>query len=210
MTPEEFLKVYRDARGSAILRTDNTERAKLAMDAAIRGGFHVIEFTFSIPGIAELIKEFSSREGIVVGAGTVLTIEQANLAVEAGASFLVSPVMDPEIIAEANRLGVAMMPGCATPTEMLASWRAGAQLQKLFPGQAAGPTYVKQTLGPMPFLRIVPTSGVTLENAVDYLKAGSFALGFVASLFPPEDVQGERWDVLEERAKAMTTAIASV
>lgn len=210
MSPDDFLTTYREARASAILRTHDTECARQAMEAAVRGGFRVIEFTFSIPGIAELIREFSQREGIVVGAGTVLTVEEATVAVSAGASFLVSPVVDLEIIREAQRLGVAMMPGCATPTEMLQAHRAGAQLQKLFPAQAIGPAWVKQTLGPMPFLRIVPTSGVTLENVADYLSAGSYAVGFVASLFDAGDLKAGRFDVIEGRAKAMTNAVASV
>jgi 2-dehydro-3-deoxyphosphogluconate aldolase/(4S)-4-hydroxy-2-oxoglutarate aldolase len=108
--------------------------------------------------------------------------------VAAGAKFLVAPVFDPLIIAEAARLGVAMMPGCATPTEMLQAYRCGAALQKLFPAPGTGPVWVAQTLGPLPFLRIVPTSGVTLENA-------------------PADVKAGRWDIIESRARAMLEAV---
>jgi 2-dehydro-3-deoxyphosphogluconate aldolase/(4S)-4-hydroxy-2-oxoglutarate aldolase len=155
----------------------------------------------------ELIREFSRREEIVVGAGTVLTSEQAGKAVEAGARFLVSPVVDETVIKAAQEMDVAMMPGCATPTEMLKAQRLGAPLQKLFPGQATGPVYVRQILGPLPFLRIVPTSGVTLENAPDYLLAGSFAVGFVNSLFEPDDIAKRRFEMIEERARGMISAI---
>ena len=102
-----------------------------------------------------------------------------------------------------------MMPGCSTPTEMLQAYRGGAALQKLFPAPGTGPLWVAQTLGPLPFLRIVPTSGVTLENAAQYLSAGAFAVGFVNSLFDPSDVKHQRWDIIESRARAMLAAIQS-
>lgn len=207
MSIAEFLDLYHAERASAILRTSDPGLAREAMRAAVRGGFRVVEFTLSIPGAVELIAEFSRDESLVVGAGTVLTVEEARQTVAAGARFLVSPVIDPVIIAEADRLGVAMMPGCSTPTEMLQAHRCGAALQKLFPAPGTGPLWVAQTLGPLPFLRIVPTSGVTLENAVAYLKAGAFAVGFVNSLFEPADVKASRWDVIESRARAMLAAV---
>lgn len=203
----DFLSLYRAERASAILRTNDQRLAAAAMESAVRGGFRVVEFTLSIPGAIELIREFSNRPNLVVGAGTVLTIAEARATVAAGARFLVSPVIDVEIIAEAARLGVAMMPGCSTPTEMLQAHRCGAALQKLFPAPGTGPLWVQQTLGPLPFLNIVPTSGVTLENCAAYLKAGSFAVGFVNSLFDPADVKAERWDEIERRAAAMLAAV---
>jgi 2-dehydro-3-deoxyphosphogluconate aldolase/(4S)-4-hydroxy-2-oxoglutarate aldolase len=207
MTPDEFLTVFKEQRASAILRTNNTDNARKAMNAAIDGGFRVIEFTFSIPGALDLIREFSQREGIIVGAGTIITPYEAAQAIEAGAKFLVAPVVGEDVIKTASEMNVAMMPGCATPTEMLHAHRLGAQLQKLFPGQATGAAWVKQTLGPLPFLNIVPTSGVTLDNAADFLKAGSFAVGFVNSLFDPEEIAGGRFDVIQERAAAMLDAV---
>lgn len=207
MNPNEFLTVFEEQRASAILRTNDTDNARKAMNAAIEGGFRVVEFTFSIPNALDLIREFSEREGIIVGAGTIITPGEAEQAVEAGARFLVSPVVDEDVIEAAWQLGVAMMPGCSTPTEMLHAHRLGAQLQKLFPGQATGAAWVKQTLGPLPFLNIVPTSGVTLDNAAEFLKAGSFAVGFVNSLFEPEEIAAGRFDVIQERAAAMLEAV---
>jgi 2-dehydro-3-deoxyphosphogluconate aldolase/(4S)-4-hydroxy-2-oxoglutarate aldolase len=121
--------------------------------------------------------------------------------VDAGAHFVVSPVVDASVIAEAERLGVAIIPGGHSPTELHAAWRAGAPLQKLFPAPADGPAFVRACLGPMPFLRIVPTSGVTEDNAALYLEAGAHALGFVTSLFAPDDVREGRFDRIEERAR---------
>ncbi|MHC5114156.1 MAG: bifunctional 4-hydroxy-2-oxoglutarate aldolase/2-dehydro-3-deoxy-phosphogluconate aldolase [Planctomycetota bacterium] len=207
ITPDEFLARFQAARASAILRTDVPDAAGPAMDAAVRAGFRIVEFTMTTPKVLELIGEFAQREEVVVGAGTVLTVEDAQRAVDAGARFLVSPVVDEDVIAEATRLGVAMMPGTFTATEMLRAHRAGAQLQKLFPGPDSGPAYVKAMRGPMPFLRIVPTSGVHLNNAAAFLKAGAFAVGFVNVLFDPNDMRAGRFDRIEERATKLLAAV---
>lgn len=207
MAPAEFVQFFGSERASAILRTHDQNLARQAMNAAIGGGFRIVEFTLSTPGALELIEEFSARADLVVGAGTVLTVEDAQNAVKAGAKFLVSPVVDEAVIDEAATLQVAVMPGCCSPTEMLRAHRAGASLQKLFPEQSIGPRWVKQTLGPLPFLKIVPTSGVTLENATDYLRAGSFAVGFVNSLFDPLEIAKENWPAIERRAVQMRHAV---
>ncbi|HEU5059545.1 MAG TPA: bifunctional 4-hydroxy-2-oxoglutarate aldolase/2-dehydro-3-deoxy-phosphogluconate aldolase, partial [Kofleriaceae bacterium] len=158
-------------------------------------------------GALELVAEFSRRPGLVVGAGTVLTVEDAKAAVRAGARFLVSPVMDEEVVRAAVDLGAVAMPGCHTPTELLRAHRAGAALQKLFPAPAGGPDYVRSVLLPMPFLRIVPTNGITAENAAAYLAAGAVAVGFVASLFSAEDLAAGRFERVEERARALLAAV---
>ncbi len=210
MRPDEFVTFFQARRASAILRTTIADAAKPAMEAALGGGFEVIEFTLTTPGAFDLIGEFSRRPGIVVGAGTVLTSDDARLAVEAGARFLVSPVVDEAVIDAATALGVAMMPGTHTPTEMLRAHRAGAQLQKLFPAPGIGAPYVKACLGPMPFLRIVPTSGVNESNASTYLQAGAFAVGFVAPLFDPDDVAAGRFDRIEQRARTLLEAVQGI
>ncbi len=202
-----FVKAYKRERASAILRTNDHDKARKAMDSAVRAGFRVIEFTLSIPGAIELIAEFSRRPDLIVGAGTVITEEQVDLVIQGGASFVVSPVVDEAVIRRATSHGVASMPGASTPTEMLLAYRAGACLQKLFPEPGTGPAWVKQTLGPLPFLNIVPTSGVTAGNAVAYLQAGAVAVGFVNSLFVPEDVQSEAFDRIELRAREMLSIV---
>lgn len=179
------------------------------MRAAIAGGFGVVEFTLTIPGAMDLIREFSRDEELTVGAGTVLSAELAQQAVEAGAKYLVSPVVDEQVIAAAKELNVAMMPGTHTPTEMLLAYRCGARLQKLFPAPGVGPGYVKAVLGPLPFLNIVPTHGVDEGNAAAYLEAGAHAVGFVGSLFQEADIRQQRWDVIESRAQRMLAAVAA-
>jgi 2-dehydro-3-deoxyphosphogluconate aldolase/(4S)-4-hydroxy-2-oxoglutarate aldolase len=207
MKPNAFVELLGRLRASAILRTDSQEKAALAMEAAVRGGFQIIEFTLTVPGVFELIQDFSGREGLVVGAGTVTTPAEAERSVAAGASFLVSPVVDTEVIAAAAGLGVASMPGTHTPTEMLLAHRAGASLCKLFPAPAGGPAWVRAVLGPMPYLKIVPTNGVTPENAAEWLRAGVYAAGFVAPLFVPEAIARGNWDAIESRARRCVAAM---
>lgn len=208
MTPEAFVRRLGATKASAILRTDVAEAAAPAMQAAVRGGFRIVEFTLTIPDVYERIGEFSRHADLVVGAGTVLTVEEARAAVEHGARFLVSPVVDEAVIEEARRLGVTAMPGCHTPTELLRAHEAGAPLQKLFPAPAGGPAWLRAVRGPLPFLRIVPTNGVGLENAADWLAAGAHALGFVGPLFDAEDVREGRFDRIEERARRLLAACA--
>jgi len=196
VTPDTFIEQFGHVKASAILRTDDQEKAALAMEAAIRGGFRIIEFTLTVPGVFDLVRDFSRREDLVVGTGTVMDVEQAQQSVEAGARFLVSPVVDEAVIRAATELGVASMPGTHTPTEMLRAHRAGAQLCKLFPCPHGGPDWVRSVLGPMPFLKIVPTNGVDQHNAGDWIAAGAFAAGFVAP-----------WDAIEERARQCLAAV---
>ncbi len=200
MTPDSFVERLGREKASAILRTNNQAQAAKAMEAAIRGGFTIVEFTLTIPGVFELVQDFSRREGLIVGTGTVMDVEQARQSVEAGARFLVSPVVDEAVIDAANQLNVASMPGTHTPTEMLRAHRAGAQLCKLFPCPQGGPDWVRAVLGPMPFLKIVPTNGADQHNAGEWIAAGAFATGFVTPLFVPSDIAAGRWDAIEERA----------
>jgi Entner-Doudoroff aldolase len=179
------------------------------MEAAIRGGFRIVEFTLTVPGALELIAEFTKKEGLLVGAGTVMTPSEAHDAVLAGASFLVSPVVDERVIAEARHLGVASMPGAHTPTELWRAHELGAPLQKLFPAPGTGSAFVRSVLAPMPFLRIVPTNGVDASNVSEYFEAGVFAVGFAGVLFVPDDVRERRWERIEERSRDLLAAVRS-
>ena len=207
MKADRFVGLLGEVKASAILRCDSRETAVRAMESAVRGGFRIIEFTLTIPGALDLVEEFSRRGDLVVGAGTILTAEEARAAVKRGAQFLVSPVLDPEVIAAGASLGVAFIPGCHTPTEMLAAHRAGAPLQKLFPAPGSGPAYVRACLGPLPFLKVVPTQGVDATNARAWLDAGSHAVGFTNALFDAGDLQAGRFDRIEERARALLAAV---
>ncbi len=207
MNPERFVALLGEARASAILRCPEREAARSAMEAAVRGGFRIVEFTLTIPGALDLVDEFARRPELMVGAGTVLTVDEARSAVGRGAQFLVSPVIDAEVIGAGRSLGVAVIPGCQTPTEMLAAHRAGAPLQKLFPAPGIGPAYIRACLGPLPFLKIVPTHAIDASNARAWLDAGAHAVGFTQSLFDAAEIKARRFDLVEERARALLAAV---
>jgi len=184
----------------ATMRAKDAEIACDAMRAAVAGGFRMIEFTLNTPGALELIRAYADGGDLLVGAGTVLSPAQAADAVAAGAQFVVSPVCDPEVIAAAAELDVVSIPGTFTPTEMLTAHRCGADLVKLFPGPADPAAYVAAVLGPLPWLRIFPTSGTTPDNFLDILRAGAFGAAFVKSLFEPAEMARRDYAAIERRA----------
>lgn len=182
------------------MRTPYEAAVRPAMQAAVRGGFSIIEFTLNTPGALREIEHFAADPDLVVGAGTVLTPDQVDAAVGAGARFIVSPVVDEAVIERAATHGVAAMPGCSSPTELLRAANAGAQLQKLFPAPASGASFVRACLGPLPQLKIVPTSGVDAGNAASWFAAGVWAVGFVAPLFDESLMREGDFDAIEARA----------
>ena len=210
MTPSDIVQFIGAQRASAILRTADPSIVAPAMDAAIEGGFRVIEFTLTTPDALRHVAAYREQSELVVGAGTVLTEDEARAAIDAGAQFIVSPVVDEAVISVAVNAGVCAMPGTHTPTEMLRAHQAGAMLQKLFPAPANGAKYVKAVRGPMPFLNLVPTNGVHENNVRSYLKAGAHAVGFVTPLFDPVLMQGKDWAGIRERAERLRAACGAV
>ena len=187
-------------RISAIIRTNSQSLAAQAMEAALAGGFGIAEFTLTTPGALELIGDFSKREGLLVGAGTVLSVAQAQGAVSAGACFLVSPITDRDVIAAAAALDVPVIPGAYTPTEMQTAHRLGADFVKVFPMPAGEVGFIEAIRGPLPHLRLFPTSGVTADNFLAYLEAGCAGVGFVKSLFHPQDLSDRNFAAIRGRA----------
>jgi 2-dehydro-3-deoxyphosphogluconate aldolase/(4S)-4-hydroxy-2-oxoglutarate aldolase len=206
---EEIVAEIGARRISAIIRTHDARLAADAMSAVVAGGFRMIEFTLTTPDAVQLIAEFSRDPALLVGAGTVLSTDQAEAAVGAGARFLVSPVTDRAVIEKARELDVASIPGTFTPTEMLEADRCGADLVKVFPAPADIPRYVTQIRGPLPWLRIFPTAGVDPGNFLDVLRAGAYGVGFVSSLFDPEDMRARDLGRLERRAAEIIRAFRS-
>ncbi|HKA90065.1 MAG TPA: bifunctional 4-hydroxy-2-oxoglutarate aldolase/2-dehydro-3-deoxy-phosphogluconate aldolase [Haliangiales bacterium] len=202
-----FADLLAAERVLAIIRARDARTAADAMDAAVRGGFRVLEFTLDTPGALELVETFARRDGLTVGAGTVLLPDDVDAAVRRGARFLVSPVVDEAVATAAARAGIPLVPGTATPTEMFRAHAAGAEVVKLFPAPAGGPAWVRAILGPLPFLRIVPTQGVDADNAAAWLEAGCLAVGSGAFLFPRELLAARAWDEVEARARALLAAV---
>ena len=176
---------------SAIIRTDIQKIAEQAMQAAVDGGFRVVEFTLTTPVSLNLITQFRENDDLIVGAGTVMSPTIAQEAVEAGAQFLVSPVCNVDVIQEAVKLDVVSIPGTFTATEMENAHRAGADFVKLFPAPENVAEYIRFILAPLPYLKIFPTSGVNLDNMLDVLQAGAAGTGFVRPLFNPEMIRNK-------------------
>ena len=195
---------------SAIIRTDNQKVAEQAMQAAVAGGFRVVEFTLTTPGALNLITQFRENDDLIVGAGTVMSPTIVQAAVEAGAQFLVSPVCSVDVIQEAEKLDVVSMPGTFTATEMESAHRAGADFVKLFPAPANVAEYIRFILAPLPHLKIFPTSGVNLDNMLDVLQAGAAGTGFVRPLFNPEMIRNKNYDGIRQRAEAIVERLASL
>ena len=195
---------------SAIIRTDNQKVAEQAMQAAVAGGFRVVEFTLTTPGALYLITQFRENDDLIVGAGTVMSPTIVQEAVEAGAQFLVSPVCSVDVIQEAGKLDVVSIPGTFTATEMETAHRAGADFVKLFPAPENVAEYIRFILAPLPYLKIFPTSGVNLDNMLDVLQAGAAGIGFVRPLFDPEMIRNKNYDGIRQRAEAIVERLASL
>jgi len=145
-----------------------------------------------------------------VGCGTVMDIHDAKAAMDAGAEFLVAPVLVPEVITWCAIHNIVIIPGCQTPTEAYNAFKAGAPIQKIFPGVAGGHMWVKAVSAALPMLTLNPTSGVDLDNAGDFLKNGAASVGLVAPLFPPDAIAGQRWDMIEANARKVISNVEAV
>ncbi len=204
---DTVLAAFARQRASAILRTPHAAAVDPAIDAAIEGGFRIVELTLNTPGALATIARLAEVEDLVVGAGTVLDLEDARRATDAGARFLVSPVTDPALIGWCRELDLLCIPGAFTPTEMVAAHRAGAAVVKLFPAPDDLAGYVRACRGPLPFLRIFPTAGVDERNAAQVLAAGAFGVGFVGSLFQPGDLEKGDFAAIRSRAARQLGAV---
>ena len=200
---EYVLDKFAEIRACAVLRTPTSEACPKAMQAAIDGGFKIVEFTLTTPDCLQHLSDFRSKyDGdVMVGCGTILNPEDAENAVDAGAEFIITPVMLPDVIEWCAARNIVCVPGCQTPTELVNAYRHGAPLQKLFPGVAGGPNWVKAVSSALPFLSINPTSGVDLDNAADYLNNGAASVGLVAPLFDPAAVASGDWDQIAKNAE---------
>ena len=179
MTKTETLLRLTETGVVAVVRSDDPSRLVQVAEALNAGGIDIFEVTMSVPGALDVMRQVSERFGteIVVGAGTVLDGETARAAILAGAEFIVSPTLSQDVITVARRYGKVVVPGALTPTEILTAWEAGADIVKVFPARQGGPRYLKDMLAPLPQLRLMPTGGVSLENAVEYVRAGAVAVG---------------------------------
>lgn len=209
MTKPEILSRLLSPGIIAILRADSSEHLLAVAEALLRGGVTAMEVTMTTPGALEIIGEVNRRFGaqILMGVGSVLDPETARLAILAGAQFVVTPVVRPEVIRVCNRYSKPIACGALTPTEALLAHDSGADFVKIFPADQFGPSYIRNILAPLPMLQVVPTGGVTPENAGDFLAAGSVALGVGSSLVSKSVLEKGDWSELTRRAQRFVDAV---
>lgn len=187
----------------AVIRLKDPEKLRAVVDAIADGGVRALEVTMTVPGAVDLIRALAPTlpSGFLLGAGTVLDADTAKRVIDAGAQFVVSPVLRRATIAACHERGVPAMPGCFTPTEILDAWEAGADIVKVFPATALGPTFFKDVHGPLPQVKLMPTGGVSLDNAGDWIRAGAVAVGVGTALLDAVAIAAGDYDVLRRNAE---------
>ena len=195
----------------AIIRTQDSSAVGGVVDALARGGLRALEVTMTVPRAIELIEEIvpTLPPDFLFGAGTVLDADTVHRAARAGAQFIVSPVLRPEVIKAAHDNGIPVLPGCFTPTEILTAWELGADLVKVFPATSVGPGYLRDIRGPLPQVKLVPTGGVSVDNAGDWLRAGAVAVGVGSALVDPKAIAAKQFGILEGNARRLAASIAA-
>ncbi len=187
----------------AILRAPSGERLADVAEALLAGGVEVVEVTFTVPAAHRVLEQIADRLGdkLLLGAGSVLDPETARIAMLSGAEFVVSPTVNLQVIEICRRYAKPVMPGAMTPTEALTAWQAGADVIKLFPSEITGPKLIKAIHGPMPQIPLMPTGGVNLETAADFIRAGACALGMGGSLAPKDAIASSDMNRIESLAR---------
>jgi 2-dehydro-3-deoxyphosphogluconate aldolase / (4S)-4-hydroxy-2-oxoglutarate aldolase len=209
MNKNEVLSALLELKVIAVIRMTDAARISRVIESIERGGVKAIEITMTVPGAVEIIRQVSAHKnpGVLIGAGTVLDAATATAVIEAGADFVVSPVSDFPTIRECARRDVLVAPGAFTPTEIINAWKSGADIVKVFPATSLGPKYFKDLKGPLPHIRLMPTGGVSLENARDFIAAGACCVGIGAALLDPKIIAEDRWDDLTAKAAALAASV---
>jgi 2-dehydro-3-deoxyphosphogluconate aldolase / (4S)-4-hydroxy-2-oxoglutarate aldolase len=193
-----------------VVRAASSREALLAAKAVCQGGIPIVEITMTVPGAVEVIRELARSRAaeVLIGAGTVLDVEMARRCLEAGAQFLVSPGFDRQTVEYAGEKQVLIMAGALTPTEVITAWKAGADFVKVFPcGNVGGAKYVKALKGPLPQIPLVPTGGVNLNTAAEFIQAGAAALGVGGELVQAEALKAGKPEIIVETARKFVTVV---
>ena len=211
MNSKEILAFITEIGLVPVVRTSSTEAAIHAVEALYKGGVRAAEITMTVPGAVRALERVADQFGgkLVLGAGTVLDPETARICMLAGAEFFVTPSLRPATIEMCKRYSKVVCPGALTPTEVLAAWEAGADVVKIFPcGNVGGAKYIKALKGPFPQIEMIPTGGVNLETAGDFLKAGACAVAVGGELVDAQSIRQGRYDTIEERARQYLAVVA--
>jgi len=195
----------------AVVRLKDAARVRAAVDALAEGGVRAIEVTMTVPGAVDVLREIARAlpTDFVLGAGTVLDADTARAVIDAGASFVVGPVFRPELIHVCHERGAAAIPGCFSPTEILAAHDTGADIVKVFPATSLGPQFIKDVRAPLPQVKLMPTGGVSLDNAGDWIRAGAVAVGLGSALVDAMAIARGDFAVLTANARRVVSSVAA-
>jgi 2-dehydro-3-deoxyphosphogluconate aldolase / (4S)-4-hydroxy-2-oxoglutarate aldolase len=194
-----------------VIRLRDPGKLRAVVDAIVAGGVRALEVTMTVPGAVDLIRGLAPTlpEGFLLGAGTVIDAGTARAVIDAGAQFVISPVFKREVIVACHERGVPVAPGCFTPTEILEAHEAGADIVKLFPATTLGPQYIKDVRAPLPQVKLMPTGGVSPENAGDWIRAGAVAVAAGSSLLDAAAIESGRFDVITANARRFVENVAA-
>jgi len=194
-----------------VIRTATIDNARWAVEVLAEAGIHVFEITLTIPDAAELIREFSaSKPDLLIGAGTVLTADQARASSDAGAKFIVSPIFEKRVVEFCNKNEICVMPAGLTPTEIYNAWQSGADVVKVFPcGAVGGASYIKAIQSVFPEIRLMPTGGVNIDTAKSFLDAGAIAIGIGSDLIDQNERRDEQTDEIVRRTRQLLTRLVT-
>ena len=210
MTKEECRKRIVETGIVPVVRALSAKQALQAAEAVCAGGIPIVEITMTVPGAIQVIAELAEYKGadVLIGAGTVLDAETARRCLDAGAEFLVSPGLDADTVKVARNAGKLMMAGALTPTEVIAAWKAGSDLVKIFPcGAVGGPKYIKALKGPLPQVPLVPTGGVNLTNAAEFIQAGAEAVGVGGEMVSASALKSGNLGEITEAARQLVMVV---
>jgi 2-dehydro-3-deoxyphosphogluconate aldolase/(4S)-4-hydroxy-2-oxoglutarate aldolase len=212
MLKEKILSEILDKKIIAVIRIKEEEKLKKVIEAIYEGGISVVEITMTVPNAIKLIEKISVafENKITIGVGSVLDKSTAENAIKAGAKFVVSPIFKKEIIEITHKYNLPVMPGAFTPTEIQTAYEAGADIVKVFPADVVGMNFFKAILAPLPHLKLMPTGGVTLQNAGEWLNAGACAVGIGTALLDKKAIKNEQYDILTENAQIINKNISDV
>jgi 2-dehydro-3-deoxyphosphogluconate aldolase / (4S)-4-hydroxy-2-oxoglutarate aldolase len=211
LTRQEVVQQIKAGGVVAIIRMKDAAKLRRVVDAIADGGVRAIEVTMTVPGAVELIGTLarSLPPEILLGAGTVTDANTARAVIDAGARYVVSPVFRRDVIAACHERDVAAAPGCFTPTEILDAYDFGADVIKVFPATALGPQFIKDVRAPLPHVPLMPTGGVSLDNAGNWIRAGAVAVGVGSALLDAQAIEEGRFDVLTNNARRIVASVAS-
>src|SRR5438105_4162782 len=212
MSKEADLRRVLDGGIVAVVRSPDTQQLVEVFRALADGGVTTVEITMTVPNALDVLRAVRQALGerLLLGAGTILDPETARAALLAGAEYLVAPTVNLDVIKLCQRYDKLVMPGAFTPTEILTAWEAGADIIKVFPADVVGPAFFKAVRGPLPQVRLMPTGGVDLNTALDFLKAGACCLGVGGQLVEPKAVAAQNFDRIRELARQYAAIVQNV